>query len=315
MVLSCLESSMPGGWRSDAQDSWQDGSALTTLKAHNSTLAAKTIQMNTPQIIFIIPVLNSHAVLSHLIDSLRAQTWPHWQALIVDGGSGEETIRYLDHLCADGQRFHWQPQEQHFKGIFGAMNQGMEAVAASPTWSQAWVLFWGSDDWAASPEVLETVASHLEALVKAGRMPDLLICRARYARVDPQGQRILGRRSTFTTFGTYRWSVFLGPTPPHQGTLFGPKVRQKLPFYAPGFDLSADVDYFLRLSRFADVDVEVLPLDLVEMSDGGVSGQRNKQRFEEVKLAYERRYGWVWIISFFLRYMKRAADAGLAVFH
>lgn len=266
------------------------------------------------QIIFILPVLNSHAFLNHLVDSLQSQTWPHWQALIVDGGSGEETIRYLDQLCANDQRFQWQPQEPPHKGIFGAMNQGLEAVAAYPQWSQAWVLFWGSDDWAASPQVLETVASHLDALVEVGRWPDLLICRARYARVDAQGRHILGRRSTFATLHTYRWSVFLGPTPPHQGTLFGPKVRQKLPFYATGFDLSADVDYFLRLSRFADVYVEVLPLDLVEMSDGGVSGQRNKQRFQEVKLAYVRRYGPVWIISYLLRYIKRAVDIALAFF-
>jgi len=282
---------------------------------HNSCLKfnAEPILMNTPQIVFIIPVLNSHAVLSHLVASLMAQTWPHWQALIVDGGSSEETIRYLDHLCANDQRFHWQAQVPPFKGIFGAMNQGMEAVAASPTWSQAWVLFWGSDDWAASPEVLARVATHLEGLARAGREPDLLICRARYARVDPQGNHQLGRRSTFKQMGSYRASVFLGPTPPHQGTVFGPKVRQRVPRYAEGFDLSADVDYFLRLSRFADADAEVLPLDLVEMAEGGISGQRNKQRFREVRRAYQRRYGPLWWISYGLRYVKRGVDAVLAV--
>jgi glycosyltransferase involved in cell wall biosynthesis len=272
-------------------------------------LLQKHIRMNTTQIIFIIPVLNSHTLLSHLVNSLLPQTWPHWQAIIVDGGSGAETIHYLDELCANHQQFHWHQQQKRFKGIFGAMNQGMEVVAAHPEWSQAWVLFWGSDDWAASPTVLATVASHLETMTSAGRHPDLLICRARYARVDPQGHRILGRRSTFKKLGSYRWSVFLGPTPPHQGTVFGPRVRQRLPLYAEGFDLSADVDYFLRLSRFADADVEVLPLDLVEMSAGGVSGQQNKQRFREVKLAYERRYGPLWWISYALRYVKRAADA------
>jgi hypothetical protein len=90
-------------------------------------------------------------------------------------------------------------------------------------------------------------------------------------------------------------------------------VRQRLPLYAEGFDLSADVDYFLRLSRFADADVEVLPLDLVEMAEGGISGQRNKQRFREVRLAYQRRYGSLWWISYGLRYVKRGVDAAMAV--
>ncbi|MFN9911198.1 MAG: hypothetical protein ACK53L_01360, partial [Pirellulaceae bacterium] len=89
------------------------------------------------------------------------------------------------------------------------------------------------------------LAQQLDQLAVAGREPDLVICRARYAKVDAEGRRLLGRRSSFKTVGSYRWSVFLGPTPPHQGTLFSPRVRQRLPFYADGFELSADVDYFL----------------------------------------------------------------------
>jgi hypothetical protein len=45
------------------------------------------------------------------------------------------------------------------------------------------------------------------------------------------------------------------------------------------------------------------------MSAGGISGQKNKQRFQEVKLAYKRRYGALWWISYGMRYAKRAADA------
>lgn len=268
--------------------------------------------MREPQIVLIIPTLNSYPVLQRLVASLLGQTWPHWRVLIVDGGSKGETIEYLHKLCQGDPRFCWLPQNQHFKGIFGAMNQGWQAVAATPELSEAWVLFWGSDDWAATPQALATVASHLEQLARAGRMPDLLICRARYARINPKGDPILGRRSAFTPLGSYRWSVFLGTTPPHQGTLFSPRARKRLPLYAEGFDLSADLDYFLRLSRFADVDVETLPLDLVDMAEGGISGQRTQQRLKEVRRAYQRRYGPLWWFSYGLRYLKRVIDAGVA---
>ena len=268
--------------------------------------------MASTPLVLIVPTLNSYHCLPHLVASLQSQTWSHWHVLIIDGGSREETVSYLRQLCADDPRFRWQRQVPPYKGIFGAMNQGLAVVASTPAWNQAWVLFWGSDDWAASPQVLATVANHLERLTSAGRSPDLLICRARYAQVNAEGQQILGRRSTFRLTGSYRWSVFLGPTPPHQGTLFGPKVRQRLPNYAEGFELSADVDYFLRLSRFADASVELLPLDLVEMASTGISGQRNQQRFREVRWAYQRRYGHLWWLSFGLRYLKRAVDAGMA---
>jgi glycosyltransferase involved in cell wall biosynthesis len=268
--------------------------------------------MSDTPIVLVVPTLNSHHCLPDLVASLERQTWPHWQVLLIDGGSQDGTVGYLRHLCAEDPRFRWQGQEPRFKGIYGAMNQGMERVAANPAWSQAWVLFWGSDDWAASPQVLGTVANHLDQLAKAGRSPDLLVCRARYAKRNRQGQLVLGRRSTFRLLGSYRWSVFLGRIPPHQGTLFGPTVRRRLPSYAGGFDLSADLDYFLRLSCFADASVDVLPLDLVEMASTGVSGQRNQQRFREVKWAYQRRYGPLWWISYGLRYLKRGLDAGMA---
>ncbi len=266
---------------------------------------------NTP-ILFIVPTRNSHHCLPHLVRSLQQQTWPHWQVLIIDGNSQDGTIHDLQQLCREDSRFRWQSQHPPFEGIFGAMNQGLEVVASNPEWNDAWVLFWGSDDWAASPQVLASVATRLEGLTRSGGSPDLLICRARYAQPNGQGQHILGRRSTFRLLGSYHWSVFLGRTPPHQGTLFSPKVRQRLPSYATGFALSADVDYFLRLSRFADASVAVLPLDLVEMASTGISGQRNQQRFLEVKRAYQRRYGALWWISYALRYWQRAVDAGLA---
>ena len=67
----------------------------------------------------------------------------------------------------------------------------------------------------------------------------------------------------------YRRSLFLGSTPPHQATLFGPGSRSKLAYYSAGFRLSADLDYFLKLSRHHDLLVQCLDLELVHMADGG----------------------------------------------
>ena len=108
--------------------------------------------------------------------------------------------------------------------------------------------------------------------------------------------------------GAYQRALFLGSTPPHQSTLFGPGARQRLACYAPGFRLSADLDYFLQLSSHKGLRVQCLDLELVHMADGGVSGQQTQRRLQEVSLAYRRAFGWYWWLPFLLRYVRRVAS-------
>ena len=103
----------------------------------------------------------------------------------------------------------------------------------------------------------------------------------------------------------YRRALLLGSTPPHQATLFGPGARRRLARYAPGFRLSADLDYFLQLSRSPDLVVQCLDLELVHMAAGGISGQQTQRRLQEVRRAYRRAFGWRWWFPFGLRYVRR----------
>lgn len=185
------------------------------------------------------------------------------------------------------------------------MNQGFSHAGSAD-----WLLFWGSDDWASGPTVLAEVASALETVFADGVAPDLLVCRGRYADASSGS---LARVTVFQPAGvldasTYRRALLLGSTPPHQATIFGPGARELLASYAPGFRLSADLDYFLQLSRYTGLRVQCLDLELVHMADGGVSGQQTQRRLQEVRLAYRRAFGWRWWFPFLMRYMRRAAS-------
>ncbi len=194
------------------------------------------------------------------------------------------------------------------------MNQGF-AAAADPSSPADWLLFWGSDDWAASPTVLAEAMAALEAAETSGTQlrdgwPDLLVCSGRYANAS---QSSLGRIAAFQPPGhlaraAYRRALLFGSTPPHQATLFGPGARQLLSSYAPGFRLSADLDYFLQLSSYPGLRVQCLDLELVHMADGGVSGQQTQRRLGEVRRAYRRAFGWYWWFPFLMRYLRRAAS-------
>lgn len=182
------------------------------------------------------------------------------------------------------------------------MNQGF--AEAEP---HDWLLFWGSDDWAAGPTVLSELVSALDRSSSTCSTPDLLVCRGRYAVA---ADKSLSRKTVFQPAGVlstndYRRALWFGSTPPHQATLFGPGARRHLSRYTPNFRLSADLDYFLQLSRIPELRVECLDLELVHMADAGVSGQQTQRRLHEVARAYQRAFGWRWCFPFVARYIRR----------
>ena len=208
-------------------------------------------------------------------------------------------ISYLDQVTSLDSRISWISQLSWFPAIFGAMNQGFLNAASTD-----WLLFWGSDDWAASPNVFSEAVA---ALSRSVQLPDLLVCSGRYVS-EASGE--LGRSTVFhkpclLNQSVYRKTLFLGATPPHQATFLGPGARKYLSNYSSGFRLSADLDYFLKLSDFQHLRVQCLDLELVHMFDGGISGQQTNRRLKEVILAYSRSFGRFWLIPFVARYLRR----------
>jgi len=185
------------------------------------------------------------------------------------------------------------------------MNQGFSEAAFDD-----WLLFWGSDDWAAGPAVLAQVVACLENAASQGALPDLLVCRGRYADA---ASGALARPTFFQAPGlfstsAYRRALWFGSTPPHQATLFGPGARRHLARYARGFRLSADLDYFLQLSSHPGLRVQCLDLELVHMAQGGVSAQQTQRRLQEVRRAYRRAFACRWWVPFLARYIRRLAS-------
>ncbi len=250
--------------------------------------------------LIVVPTLNSFLLLPRLVKSLQDQSWSNWRLLFIDGPSSPEHRRWLKNCCELEKRCSFYPQSPAMPGIFGAMNLGFAAAAPSD-----WLLFWGSDDWAASPTVLEEAMETILLTGMGTEYPDLLVCSGRYANPS---NGALGRLTKFSLGGSYRRSLLLGSTPPHQATLIGPVARSRLACYAEGFRLSADLDYFLQLSRFDDLRVQVLDLELVHMCSGGISAQQTRRRLQEVRHAYQRAFGWIWGFPFLLRYVRKFAS-------
>ena len=254
--------------------------------------------MNT--VLIVVPTLDSYHLLPRLVDSLKAQTVNCWRVLFVDGKSSLIHRKWLDDLCIDDPRFQWISQKDCSTGIYGAMNEGWQLS----TNTNEWVFFWGSDDYAASENSLKIVIEDIRKAEISEPIPDLLVFSARYYSLV-NGMTVFSRSSRFSTDSALRDALFWGFSPPHQATLFGPSVKNKISSFNSSFRIAADLDYFLRLSLVPKVRITRSLGDIVYMGSSGISGQYSRLRFLEVMGAYKKSFPVTWIIPFASRYIRR----------
>jgi len=200
----------------------------------------------------IVPTYNSYKKLGRLVSSLFFQTFQNWELVFVDGDSTKKHKDALLKYSMQDERISILSQEVSNRGIFGAMNQGFSLPD-----SNSWIFFWGSDDWLPHQNVLYDVVSRIKKIGDKNKICDLLICNARYANY--QSQKLL-RKSKFYFFRNFRFSMFLGFSPPHQACLISPSLKKYLNSFDENLSLSADLSYFLEISNKKDLSIQLFDM-------------------------------------------------------
>jgi glycosyltransferase involved in cell wall biosynthesis len=90
-----------------------------------------------PKVSVVTPLYNSAAFVGGTLDSLRAQTYRDWEAILVDDGSTDDTARAVEPYLAD-ERFRYVRQEN--QGIAAARNAAIRMATGE------WVCFLDHDD-------------------------------------------------------------------------------------------------------------------------------------------------------------------------
>lgn len=113
-----------------------------------------------PLVSIIIPTHNSGGFIAETISSVRAQTWPTWEAVVTDDGSTDDTVEIVRRLAAEDQRI--VLVENAAMGHAGAnRNRGLDAARGD------YVAFLDADDlWA--PEKLEVQLGVIQGREKPG---------------------------------------------------------------------------------------------------------------------------------------------------
>lgn len=180
----------------------------------------------------IIAAYNAADTISDTLNSLIAQTFLHWEAIVVDDGSNDDTANIVSSFIKKDSRFRILRQQN--KGESGARNSGIEAAHFD------WMLFLDSDDWIL-PKHLESLAN----LITSKPNLDAAYCGWTYCTPDNQ--------YIFPSSGNEDGQLFVQ----HAGYCFSIVntylIKSSLVKEAGGFDLSlktcADWDMWQRISR------------------------------------------------------------------
>lgn len=112
-------------------------------------------RMSLPKVSIVIPAYNVEKYLSSCLESLIAQTYPDFEAIVVDDGSTDYTPQICEQYIHRDARIRVVTQEN--AGVSVARNRGIDEATGE------YITFIDADDWA-EPDYLETVVNaHPEA--------------------------------------------------------------------------------------------------------------------------------------------------------
>lgn len=92
-----------------------------------------------PLVSVVIPAYNRATMVGAALESVQAQTYPHWEAIVVDDGSRDGTADVVDGMARLDPRIRLLRQDQN-RGAQAARNAGIRAGRGE------WVCFLDSDD-------------------------------------------------------------------------------------------------------------------------------------------------------------------------
>lgn len=136
--------------------------------------------MSNPFLSVIIPVYNAESYLARCLDSLLAQTFANFEAILVDDGCTDGSAALCDGYAEKDKRFHCIHKENG--GHTSARQAGLKQAAGT------YVAFVDSDDWIA-PDMYQTMCSAAE-----NTGADMVCCN--YIAVTPK--RDIVCRSSFS---------------------------------------------------------------------------------------------------------------------
>lgn len=195
---------------------------------------------------------NSAGTIRDTIESVRAQTYPNIEYIIIDGGSTDGTLEIIKEYGDSVSVLISEPD----RGIYDAMNKGIRAATGDV------VATLNSDDFYADDLSLQKLVLCMQKTGAETVFADLVL-------VDPSDSKNIVRYYKSSRFhpGKLRY----GWMPAHPTFLAKRALFDKWGLYSLNYCIAADFEMIVRLLYKAKVSYSYLPEVVVKMRTGGVS--------------------------------------------
>ena len=231
---------------------------------------------------------NSEATIGLTIESFLSQSHPEKEMLVIDGASGDGTLKIVESFASDAIRVFSEPDN----GVYDAMNKGFQLFQGDA------IGFLNSDDTFHDTNVLAEIASGLEDA-------DIV-----YGDLNMVTDHRTKRLARVWRGGAFRrYSFQLGWVPPHPTFYIRREVAQKVGDYDLSYLTTADYDYMLRALALNDFRARYIPRVIADFQMGGIStsglGVTIRANLECLRSRRQHLNAPLIDAAFFLRFLRR----------
>lgn len=229
-----------------------------------------------PTVFSIITVVyNGSSLLPGTIDSVRRQTYPHIEYLIIDGNSTDGTVDIIRKYAAEMPNLRWISEKD--RGLYDAMNKGLRMATGDFVW------FLNGGDHFHEPGTVEKIAGLVSPETGVLYGETLLVDDTR----NPIGT--MSELSTRTLPARLQWRDYLGGMlVVHQSFV---ARRTLAPLYIDG-NLCADFDWCIHILKKSSQNVNT-GLILSDYLAGGISKKRHRQSLLDRFTVMRKHFGWL----------------------
>tara|TARA_Y100001968_G_scaffold320684_1_gene353975 strand:- start:289 stop:1086 length:798 start_codon:yes stop_codon:yes gene_type:complete len=251
-------------------------------------------------LLFVVTKLNLYKHLNRFLEGLIKQKYSNWRLPFVKGPSNKENKDWILETCYRDARFTSIKQTGKHLGIIGTMNMVFENALKN-----LWLIFWDSDNWPASENSFFDLNNQVNMFENTYFEPSLVFCSG--IDVNPKNNKILRKTSFFKhsaklTSNNYRNLLISVNMNGHQTTIFGQNTLSYIKFYSEKFNLSVDLDYFLKASLIPEIIYKNVELGIVKV---GIISIKTIESLTEVIKTYYHRLNYILLFTFTVRYIKK----------
>jgi len=224
--------------------------------------------MLTPVFSIVIPTYNSALVLESCLESILGQSYPHYEILIIDGLSTDETIGIVKANESSFKNMRWVSEKDN--GIYDAMNKGILLAKGQ------WLYFMGSDDKFYSPNVLQQIAN---------------ICMLDMS-LDVVYGNIISDSYGGIYDGVFTNQKILNQNICHQSIFLNKRVFSIADNYNVKYHSHADWDHNMKWFLSKKIRKQFVDLIIADYGAGGYSSKNGDVLFAQYKVLNYIRYGY-----------------------